>query len=207
MSFRQPAKYAAIVVVLSAIVAPAERASAAGESSPVQEPSFVSEIRAGVLYHEDSRLRRLLFNQDKPREDGIIDINAEVLFGRPQWHFDNPFVNFALRPRLRAGTSINTGRGTSQASLGLAWDYYITNDIFVEASFDVAVHNGHTGKIPQLGHRPLGCNPLFRQSFSVGKDITERWRLMFTIEHLDNFEICDQNAGLSNLGVRIGYRF
>ena len=30
---------------------------------------------------------------------------------------------------------------------------------------------------------------------------------MTTIEHLDNFDLCDQNAGLSNLGVRLGYRF
>ena len=205
--FRQALNYVAVVIALGATVAPTGRAGADNELGVVPGSSFISEIRGGILYHEDSRLRRLLFNQSKPREDGLIDINAEILFWRPQWHFDNPIVNFALTPRLRAGTSINTGRGTSQASIGLAWDYYLTSDIFVEASFDIAIHNGHTGRIPEVGHRPLGCNPLFRQSFTVGKDITERWRLMLTIEHLDNFELCDQNAGLSNLGVRLGYRF
>lgn len=192
-------------LALALLFAPAAKGNELYQSP--REPSFFSEVRAGVLYHEDSRLRRLLFNQNKPREDGIIDINAEVFFSRPQWQFDNRFVNFLLTPRPRIGTSINTGSGTSQVSAGFAWDYYITKDIFLEGTLDIAFHNGHTGPIPNFAQRPLGCNPLARQSVSLGKDIDAHWRVMITLEHLDNFDLCDQNAGLSNLGIRVGYRF
>ncbi len=104
-------------------------------------------------------------------------------------------------------TSINTGKGTSQASVGLAWDHYLTDTWFMEGTLGVAIHNGGTTDKPKAGKRNLGCNPLFRQSLSVGKDIDERWRVMGTFEHLDNFNFCGVNAGLSNLGVRVGYRF
>src|SRR5205814_2290979 len=103
------------------------------------------EIRGGVLYHEDSRLKRLFGIEDKSREHGIVDINGEVLFRRPQWHFDNAILQFFLTPRLHIGTSINTGRGTSQASAGFAWNIYIYQTYFFEATFDLAFHNGFTG--------------------------------------------------------------
>ena len=171
-------------------------------------PPLISEIRFGVLYHEDSRLRRVFFNQNKPRERGYADINGEVLFQRPQWHFDNWLMNVLLTPRLHVSTSINTGRGTSQASIGLAWDTYIYKTYFFEATFDLAFHNGFTGDgIPPDNRRNLGCSPLSRQSFWLGKDIDEHWRVMVGIEHLDNFHLCRADQGLSNLGARIGYRF
>ena len=171
--------------------------------------SFVSEVRAGVLYHEDSRLRRAFLGQNKVREDGRVDINGEILFQRPLWHFDNPIAQLILTPRPRIGASINVGNGTSHASAGFAWDFYVYKNIFFEASFGVAIHNGYTGTAQPTPNnlRALGCNPLFYQSFWLGADITERWRFMFGIEHLDNFYLCHQNKGLSNLGVRVGYRF
>jgi hypothetical protein len=173
----------------------------------VPEP-FISEVRGGLLYHEDSRLRRLLFNQSKLREDGIFDVHGEVLFRRLPLQFDNAILQFIFTPRVHVSTSINIGNGTSQASVGLAWDYYLTKRIFFEFTFGLAFHNGYTGTgIPPDNLRSLGCNPLSRQSFWLGFDITERWRILAGIEHLDNFDLCHSNQGLSNLGVRVGYRF
>jgi lipid A 3-O-deacylase len=197
-----------LAVGLSLVVAGPARAADEAVQTPTSTP-FISVIRGGVMYHEDSRLRRLLFNQDKAREHGIIDVNGEVLFARPQWHFDNRFLNFLLTPRPRIGASINTGRGTSQASFGFAWDIYIWKNWFWEASLDIAFHNGWTDHLtlPTDNLRALGCSPLLRQSLSLGFDITEHWRVMGTFEHLDNFGLCRDNQGLSNLGLRIGYRF
>jgi lipid A 3-O-deacylase len=176
---------------------------------PVRAPTpWISEIRGGVMYHEDSRLRRLLFNQSRFREDGIIDLNGEVLFAKPQWTFGSWLLDFVLRPRVRVGASINIGRGTSQASAGLAWDTYIWKNVFWEGSLDIAVHNGWTGITPSADNlRMLGCSPILRQSVSLGVDVTEHWRVMATFEHLDNFKLCNSNQGLSNLGLRVGYRF
>jgi lipid A 3-O-deacylase len=150
----------------------------------------------------------LFFNQSKPREDGIFDVNAEVLFARPQWQFANPIAQFLLTPRPRIGTSINIGRGTSQASAGLAWDSYIWKSVFLEVSLDIAFHNGWVHETPPPRNlRNLGCNPQFRQSLSLGVDLTKNWRFMYTFEHLDNFDLCDSNQMLSNHGLRLGYRF
>jgi lipid A 3-O-deacylase len=189
--------------------------SASAQNEAIQPPvPFISEVRGGLMYHEDSRLRRVFFNQDKPREHGPVDVNFEVLFARPQWHFDNWLVNFLLTPRPRIGASINTGRGTSQASAGFAWDVYIWRNVFYEASLDIAIHNGWTDDplpagsiVPPDNLRALGCSPIFRQSLSLGVDITQNWRVMGTFEHLDNFGLCRDNQMLSNLGLRVGYRF
>jgi hypothetical protein len=169
----------------------------------------ISEVRGGLLYHEDSRLRRVFFNQDKYREHGIVDVTGEILFQRLQFDVGNPFLRFLLTPRPRIGASINTGKGTSQASAGFAWEYYVWRNIFMEFTFDVAVHNGYTGTapLPPNNLRNLGCNPLLRISYWTGIDITRHWRLMAGIEHLDNFGLCKSNQMLSNLGVRAGYRF
>jgi hypothetical protein len=194
-------------IVAFALSLAASRPAAADDAAQPPIP-FISEVRGGVMYHEDSRLRRVFFNQSKPREDGIVDINGEVLFARPQWHFENWFLNFLLTPRPRIGASINTGKGTSQASAGFAWDVYIWKNVFWEGSLDIAVHNGWTHPTPPPNNlRGLGCSPIFRQSMSLGVDVTQNWRVMATFEHLDNFGLCRDNQMLSNLGLRLGYRF
>jgi hypothetical protein len=53
----------------------------------------------------------------------------------------------------------------------------------------------------------LGCHVLFRESASIGFDVTETWRIMGTVEHHSNAGLCDENRGLTNAGVRIGYKF
>jgi len=53
----------------------------------------------------------------------------------------------------------------------------------------------------------LGCHVLFRESASLGFNLTESWRIMGTIEHNSNAGLCDFNRGLTNAGVRLGYKF
>jgi lipid A 3-O-deacylase len=201
------------IVVAFALSLVAAGPAVADDAVPSPTP-FISEVRGGVMYHEDSRLRRVFFNQSKPREDGIFDINGEVLFAPLPFHSDNWFLNFLLTPRPRIGTSINIGNGTSQASAGLAWNVTIWKNIFWgwnlfwEGSLDVAIHNGWTDPTPPPNHlRGLGCSPIFRQSLSMGFEIDKNWRVMGTFEHLDNFGLCQDNQMLSNLGLRVGYRF
>ena len=53
----------------------------------------------------------------------------------------------------------------------------------------------------------LGCHVLFHETATIGFNITENWRVMGTIEHSSNAGLCDFNRGLTNAGVRIGYKF
>lgn len=168
---------------------------------------WLNEVRAGILYHEDSRVKRLIAGSSKGRESGFLDIQFEMLSTRPGWRHDNSLVDFLLRPRLQAGATLNLGGGTSLAFLGLAWDHTFYKSLFIEGSFGGALHDGSRSNVPKPGKRNLGCNPLFRQGLSLGLNVTDHWRVMASVEHFDNFGLCDQNAGLTNIGLRAGYRF
>ncbi len=167
---------------------------------------FIDEVRFGFLYHEDSRGSRVFSTHDKDREGSIFDATFEILLVKPKWNFTNPLLNFALTPRLRAGTSINFGGGTSHVNGGLAWDVDLFKRLFAEAALGIAAHNGYLGN--NLGNgRKMGCNPLAYMSGSFGRSFGQHWRIMLMVEHLDNFEACHENGQLTNIGARAGYRF
>ena len=44
------------------------------------------------------------------------------------------------------------------------------------------------------------------QIFGHDRD-RESWSLMATIEHYSNAGLCEHNRGMTNFGVRLGYRF
>jgi hypothetical protein len=83
----------------------------------------------------------------------------------------------------------------------------VTRSIFTEATLGGAVHDGSTGSAPAPGHNALGCNPLFRESASLGYRINATWSVMAIIEHMSNAGLCAQNRGLTNAGIRLGYAF
>jgi lipid A 3-O-deacylase len=160
----------------------------------ITSPSFISEVRLGVFAHDP----------DSP-EGSTADLNAEILFARPVAVAD-PFWNLFV-PRPHIGTSLNTAGKTSFAYAGLTWTVDVWRGLFVEASFGGAVNNGATGQFVPDDRNALGCNASFRESGSLGYRLTESWSMMATIEHYSNAGLCDQNRGVTNIGVRLGYRF
>jgi len=161
-------------------------------SQPV--PSILSEVRFGAGAHDPASPER-----------GSVDIAGEILFSKP-FRAENPVLDLFI-PRPHIGGSLNTAGNTSYVYAGLTWDYDITKEIFVEASFGGAFHNGETGDFPKKHENSLGCSPLFREAAAIGYRFTENWSIMATIEHISNAGLCDQNRGLTNIGARIGYRF
>ncbi|AWZ02172.1 MAG: acyloxyacyl hydrolase [Rhodobiaceae bacterium] len=152
-----------------------------------------NEVRIGVLNHEMSLLR------DSTEEDGV-DINVEVLFDSPTW------LEWAWSPRPHIGATFAThDDATSFIYSGLTWDYNFWGPMFVEGSFGFALHDGETGK-STVGNE-LGCTWNFHESASLGYDVTEAHRVMLTFEHISNASLCSENEGISNVGVRYGYRF
>jgi len=166
-------------------------AAQAGDASTgvIGADSFIDELRLGGFLHD----------LGSPERHAGPDLNAEILFAKPwgtaaQWWL----------PRPSLGTTLNFGGGTSTLYAGATWQYNLTQRIFVEGSLGGSLNNGKHD-VPDRSE--LGCTALFRESGSLGFDITEHWRIMGTIEHNSNAGLCDRNRGLTNYGARIGYKF
>ncbi len=136
--------------------------------------------------------------------DGDIAVNGELLFGRFRPDYSDPVRQFLLNPRPHVGFSINPEGEVSQLYAGLTWDYHLTDRLFVEGHFGGAVHDGPTDK---NNTDSLGCPLLFHESAGVGVELTERLRVIATVEHSSNAGLCSENQGLTNAGVRLGYRW
>ncbi len=194
------ARYVLSSAILAASLGLNVSSAAAQEYLPgILSPSFVDEIRLGVLYND-------LHIAGTRDEDGI-NINGEILFRRPNYSYENRFLQFFLNPRPHIGASLNTAGDTSQAYVGLTWDYRLTEKFFVEASFGGVVHTGNLKSNVQGSKRPLGCRVMFRESASIGYEVTPKVRVMLTFDHISNANLCSNNAGLSTIGGRIGYKF
>lgn len=157
-------------------------------------PSFISEIRAGVFAHDPGS-----------PEAGGADINGEILFAKP-WVAADPFWN-AFIPRIHVGGTVSTTGMTSFAYAGLTWTVDVWRGLFVEASFGGAVNNGATGTYVPDDRSAVGCNTSFRESGSIGYRFTPNWSVMATVEHMSNAGLCDENRGVTNFGIRLGYSF
>lgn len=149
------------------------------------------EIRGGVFVHDSVS-----------PESGSIDLNGELLSPKlfsaaPQWQI--------LVPRAHIGATANTAGDTSHAYAGLTWSYDVTKRLFVEGSFGGAVHDGKHGQRPD--RVAMGCSWSFRESGSLGWRFSESLSAMATVEHVSNAGLCDQNRGLTNFGLRMGYAF
>ena len=63
-------------------------------------------------------------------------------------------------------------------------------------------------KVVVIGGGVVGCSVLFRESASVGANLTESSSIMLTLEHASHAGLCgEDNRGITNLGVRVGFKF
>lgn len=134
--------------------------------------------------------------------DNTPGINIEFLFARYNVPQADPVTTFVLSPRLHLGTTIAPD-GINEVYAGFTWEYHLATRVFLEASLGGAVHDGPNGD----NSDSYGCTVLFRESASLGLDITNRVRLLATVDHVSNAGLCSENQGLTNAGVRLGYRW
>ncbi|HEY4199701.1 MAG TPA: acyloxyacyl hydrolase [Devosiaceae bacterium] len=133
----------------------------------------------------------------------IEDLNAEVLFTLPTV---DSFIMFGqLRPHV--GATVNFNDHESLAYAGLSYTVPLGNTFFVEGAFGGAIHNG-----PLHGatgdDRNLGCRVLFHEELSIGANLTQNASAMLTAEHASHAGLCgDDNRGITNLGIRVGFKF
>jgi hypothetical protein len=153
----------------------------------------IDEVRGGLFKHAI----------DNAHHEVGAGFNFEVLGGRFPGGYDNPFLNFLLTPRPDIGTTI-ASHGTDEFYWGVTWDVKLFGPLFVEGTFGGAANDGPADK---LGYPSYGCTLNFREGASLGWELSENWRVLGIIDHMSNANLCDHNRGLTNAGIRVGYRW
>ena len=166
--------------------------STTSKYTPKSNLGYLSEIRGGILVHDEG-----LFSRNK--EDGI-DTNFEVLFKSPS------ILDAVYSPRPHLGATLNSAGNTSQAYLGLTWDWDFYRDYFLNFSLGGAIHSGEkVTDDPKT--KSLGCSVLFRESLDLGYKVSGPHSVMFHLDHISNAKLCSTNEGLEAFGLRYGYSF
>lgn len=159
-----------------------------------------SEFKVGVLKHDMG-----IFSSDK--QEGI-DINLEYQFTSPE------VLSFLGSPRPHVGTVLSTHADSiHQFYGGLSWNYKFLGNMFVSGHWGGAVHTADNLEEPPAGvagdptDRYLGCRVLFRLAAGLGYQITDEVTVELYADHISNANLCDNNEGLENAGIRFGFNF
>jgi len=178
----------------------------AAQSLMTPEPfaSIVDEVRIGVLAH-DVDYAALPFRVGDWKLDQIEDVSFDVLFTSP----DVDVFRWIGAPRPDLGVTLNLDGQDSLAHLGLTWQLPLfQTPLYLEGTFGGAIHNGYLTNSPDTSRRAnFGCRVNFYQRYGVGAHINETLTATLTYEHTSNNGFCDENQGLSNFGVRLGWKF
>jgi lipid A 3-O-deacylase len=141
-----------------------------------------------------------------PNKEEGVGLNAELLFNRLE------ALKFIGAPQPHVGVTAATGDlATSVIYAGLLWEYDFTERIFINGGFGLAIHDGETRFTPPdplaNDRSYLGCRALFRLSADLGVRLTDRFSAMIHTDHMSNADLCSENEGLDNTGLRFGYDF
>lgn len=169
-------------------------------ASSFQNP--VSEVRIGIMAH-DAYPVWLPTTPSHFRFNQIEDIGFDVLFKSP----DLDAFRWIGAPRVNFGGTINFDNQESMAHLGLTWQTHLFDSpVFVEGTIGGAIHNGIlTGTLGKM--RPQGCRIGFYTAAGLGVDINENVTATLVYEHMSNADLCSANYGLSNVGLKVGWKF
>lgn len=175
---------------------PANATLAQASSSP-RNSHFISEVKVGVLSHDIP-----LFGSNK--EEGA-DLNGEVLFESPA------FLKWAYSPRPLVGFDLNLSGDTSAIYIGLGWNFDLVKTadgsaLFIAPALGGAWHDGKIDKESQ-DRKALGSSILFREGLDIGWRFSGGVSVSAFLDHISNASLAEHNEGLTNGGVRIGYKF
>ncbi len=157
----------------------------------IAQSRWIDEAKLGVLYHD-------IGFGDHHVEPGA-DVNGELLFASPD------FLRVIWAPRPHLGVSVNSAGATSYAYFGLTWSGEFSN-FFVAGALGGAVHDGEiSGERPD--RKQLGSRILFHEYVELGYRVSAIVGVSLFLDHMSNADLARHNAGLTNLGLRVGYRF
>jgi lipid A 3-O-deacylase len=162
----------------------------------------IDEVRVGIHAHEVHWSLWPVHVRDWDLSQ-ISDVSFDVLFTSP----DHDIFRWIGSPRPEIGTTLTFTGEESLLHAGLTWQLPVFDTpIFLEGTFGAALHNGYLTNAP-AGRRNMGCRINFYERFGIGVNISENATALLTYEHTSNAELCDANDGLSNFGVRVGFKF
>ena len=164
----------------------------AAVSSPNAQAGWLDEAKMGVLEHDVPIGGRHV----EPGED----INGELLFRSPG------LFDLIGAPRPHLGGSVNSSGATSYGYAGLTWTATFWSSVFASLGLGGAVHNGQLDE-PAAHRKELGSRALFHEELDLGVRFASRYSLSLFIDHLSDADLTRHNAGLTNIGLRTGYKF
>lgn len=187
-------------LALMGMAAPVVAQDAMYSPNPIAD--WVSELRLGLLAH-DVHHAALPFKINEWDVSDIEDVSFDVLFHSP----DLDAFRWIGSPRPEVGATVNFAGRDSMAHLGLTWQLPVfETPFYLEGTFGAAIHNGALTGAP-VGEKNFGCRVNFYERFGVGANVGENVTATLTYEHTSNNDWCDANDGLSNFGLRLGWKF
>lgn len=162
------------------------------------EPKLLDEVRLGMSGSIHSAYSH---------ESGVFP-SLTIFFDPFDSASSNGWKEIMLRPRVHAGAIVSTTGDASQLYAGFTWTIDLTDRIFLDLGFGGALNNAELSKSSPASQKPaVGCHVLFHESLSAGYKVTENWRILATVEHSSNADLCDDNNGLTYAGLGVGYKF
>jgi lipid A 3-O-deacylase len=163
------------------------------------DTGIIDEIKGGVMAHDITLGERHV-------ESGT-DINGEILFTSPE------FLAIIGAPRPHLGGWVNSDGNTDAAYFGLTWGLPLIHQIFgtqdgltILGSLGGAFQDGYIDSAP-AGRKRLGSPILFRESVELAYQLTPVYSISLMVDHISNADLANRNAGITNAGVRIGFKF
>ncbi|WP_226951207.1 acyloxyacyl hydrolase [Rhizobium terrae] len=164
-------------------------------SSASAQEHLLDEVRIGVSGSIQTK---------RTFEPGVFP-SATVFFDPFDQRHAQSFLDHMLRPRVHVGAIVSTTGGANQAYAGFTWTVPLGEKFFVDLGFGGSVTDASPD---DPNKRPVvGCRLQFHESAGLGYNINQNWRVLATIEHSSNADLCDENDGLSYAGIAVGYRF
>jgi lipid A 3-O-deacylase len=178
----RPLTAAASLLALAVATAPPARA----------QIGWLDEAKLGIDAHD-------ITLGGQHQEPGA-DINGELLFTSPS------LLSAIGRPRPHFGIAVNTAGATSYAYVGLTWTAAVFDRAFVSGALGGAVHDGEiNGNVPN--RKQLGSRILFHEYVEAGYRVTPVLSLSVFLDHMSNADLARHNAGMTNIGLRTGFKF
>ena len=188
------------VALTTAAIAPSVAQDLMYSPNPIAD--VVSELRIGGHIH-DVHYAMLPFLVNEWEYDNIGDVSFDVLFRTP----DLDAFRWIGSPRPEIGATISLNGYESLAHLGLTWQLPVFDTpLYLEGTFGAAINSGYLHNAP-VGYSSFGCRVNFYERFGVGAHVSDNVTATLTYEHTSNAGLCGDNAGLSNVGLRLGWKF
>ena len=157
-------------------------------ASPSLSPPNYREFRLGIMQHD-------IKGSLKQRHEHGQNVIVEYIFDS-QYEF--------LRGVPHIGVTINNRGYTSAIYTGLSWRVNLSPALFLDATFGAGLNNAERKK--RKKRQAAGSNLLFRESLSLGAYIGN-YTISIMIDHMSNARLTPPNPGITDFGVRIGYKF